>query len=429
MWTTRHAAIRLTRRRIRCSAAGVCPAATIAAVPKVYAITSIWVFTLCLGFTAPRWAQAAPFTPRSDADVVETVPARATDPAAREMQALRQAWRARPQDLESATRLAWRYQQEVAATGDPRYMGYIQAALQPWWSLPDPPAEVRVLRAVVRQFDHQFDPALADLRAVLDEDPDHVQALAWQLAIQVVRADYRGARASCEALAPLVSPLVGAACRAQVEAATGRAGSAAAGLRAALQAQPRADAAERLWSLTRLAEIEVHRGDATAAQSAFDQALAVGLDDVYLQAAYADFLLDQGRAADVVARLKDRARADVLLLRLALAAKAAGDPRGADSARELQARFDAARLRGDTSHRKEEARAALALRADVPLALKLARENWAEQREPADARVLLEAALAARDRSAAQPVLQWLADSGFDSMPLRLLADRVKALQ
>ena len=377
---------------------------------------------------APGLAQAAPFTPRSDAQIVETVPARATDPAAREMQALRQAWRARPQDLEAATRLAWRYQQEVAATGDPRYMGYIQAALQPWWALPDPAPEVRVLRAVVRQFDHQFDAALADLRAVLDADPEHAQATAWQLAIQMVRADYRGARDSCESLTPLVSPLVGAACLAQVEAATGRAGSAAAGLRAALQSQPRADAAEKLWSLTRLAEIEVHRGDAAAAQAAFDQALALGLDDVYLQAAHADFLLDQGRPADVVARLKDRSRADVLLLRLALAAKAAGDPKAADHARELQARFDAARLRGDTSHRKEEARHALALRGDVALALKLARENWAEQREAADARVLLEAALAARDRAAAQPVLHWLADSGFDSVPLRLLADRLKAL-
>jgi hypothetical protein len=372
--------------------------------------------------------RAAPFTPSADGQVVETVPARATDPAAREMLALRQAWRARPQDLEAATRLAWRYQQEVAATGDPRYIGYIQAALQPWWTLNDAPSEVRVLRAVVRQFDHEFEPALADLQAVLTADPGHVQARAWQLAIRMVRADYRGARDSCEQLVPRVSPLVGAACRAQVDAATGNAGAAAARLRAALQAQGSADKAERLWSLTRLAEIEVHRGDGAAAQAAFEQALAIGLDDVYLQAAHADLLLDQGRAAEVVARLKGRSRADVLLLRLALASKAAGDPKAAESARELRDRFDAARLRGDTSHRKEEARHALALQGDTARALKLARENWAEQHEAADARVLLEAALAARDRAAAQPVLQWMAESGFASVPLQQLADRIKAL-
>ena len=375
---------------------------------------------------------AAPYTPATDDVVVETVPARALDPAAREMQALRQAWRANPQDLNRATRLAWRYQAEVAATGDPRYMGYIQATLQPWWSLPEPPADVRVLRAVVLQFDHRFEPALADLQAVLRSEPDNITAAAWQLAIRMVLADYAGARKSCEQMAGLVSPLISVACHAQVDAATGRAGPAAAALRAALQREKASDTGERLWSLTRLAEIEERRGETVAAEAAFEQALALGQTDVYLMAAHADFLLDRGRAADVLARLKDRGRADVLLLRLALAAKVSGTGKTAQSndyARELQARFDAARLRGDTSHRKEESRFALAVHGDVPLALKLARENWAEQREAADARVLLEAALAARDRAAAAPVLKWLADNAFEDVRLRPLADRVRALQ
>ena len=374
---------------------------------------------------------AAPYTPATDDVVVETVPARALDPAAREMQALRQAWRANPQDLGHATRLAWRYQAEVAATGEPRYMGYIQATLQPWWALPDPPAEVRVLRAVVLQFDHRFEPALADLQAVLRLEPDNTPAAAWQLAIRMVLADYAGARNSCEKMAGLVSRLINVACHAQVDAATGRAGPAAAALRVALQdaQQRQGDIGERLWSLTRLAEIEERRGDLAAAEAAFEQALALGRTDVYLMAAHADFLLDRGRPADALLRLQDRGRADVLLLRLALAAKTRGDAKAADYARELQARFDAARLRGDTSHRKEESRFALAVHGDVPLALALARENWAEQREAADARVLLEAALAARDRAAAAPVLKWLADNAFEDVRLRPLAERVRALQ
>ena len=388
-------------------------------------------FVLTLSLLAGAFgplARAAPYTPAADNVVVETVPSRALDPAAREMQALRQAWRANPQDLDKATRLAWRYQAEVAATGDPRYMGYIQATLQPWWTLPEPPVEVRVLRAVVLQFDHRFDPALLDLQAALAAEPDNATAAAWQLAIRMVLADYAGARNSCEQMADGVSALLTAACRAQVDAATGNAGPAATALRAALQREPRADAGEKLWSLTRLAEIEERRGDASAAEAAFEQALALGQTDVYLLAAFADFLLDRGRAADVLLRLKDRGRADVLLLRLALAAKVSGDAKAPEYARELQARFDAARLRGDTSHRKEEARFALAVHGDVPLALKLAGENWAEQREAADARVLLEASLAARDRSAAAPVLKWLDANRFEDVRLRPLAERVKAL-
>ncbi len=382
---------------------------------------------LC-GFVLGTAAWAAPFTPDGDSRVLETVPARASDPAAREMQALRQAWRAQPQDLDTAVRLAWRYQAEVAATGDPRYMGYIQAALQPWWTLPDPPDEVRVLRAVLLQFDHQFEPALRDLAAVLARQPDDARAASWQLAIRLVTADYAGARDSCRRLAPQVSALVASACQAQIDALTGRAQPAAQALRAALQREAGADVDERLWSLTRLAEIEERRGQWAAAEAAFNEALALQRPDVYLWAAHADFLLDRGRPADVLRQLQDRGRADVLLLRLALAAHALGDPRAAALQRELQARFDAARLRGDTSHRKEEARHALVLLGDKPLALRLARENWAEQKEPADARTLLEAALAAGDKAAAAPVLQWLAASSIESVALQGLAARVRVL-
>lgn len=380
---------------------------------------------LCL----PAVVMAAPYTPSDDAQVVERVPARASDPRAREFHALRQQLRRDPQDLALAVRFAQRCYDEVAAQGDPRYIGYAQAALQPWLALADPPPAVRVLRAILLQFDHRFELALEDLDAVLRAEPDHVEAGAWRTAILMVRADYVGARESCRQLAPYATPLGAAACRAQVDAATGRAAPAAAALRAALGEYPQASAPERLWALTRLAEIEERRGEFAAAEAAFREALALDVPDVYVRAAYADFLLDRGRPAEVLTLLQDRARADVLLLRLALAARATGDPGAAGLAQELNSRFDAARRRGDTSHRKEESRFALALQGDVGRALALARENWAEQREAADARILLEAALAAHDAAAAAPVLQWLADNQFESVVLQRLAASVRELR
>ena len=393
-----------------------------------YRFSRLAAFALLAGALAtPLTVSSAPFTPANDAQVLERLPTRASDPRARDLLALRQAWRAEPKALPAALRLAERYQDEVAATGDPRYMGYAQAALQPWWDLPDPPPGVRVARAVVLQFDHRFEPALADLAAALRQEPANARAWSWQTAIQMVRANYSDARASCEQLASLSPALVGAACRAQVDATTGRAAAASRGLRAAIDAARTEDAALRLWSLTRLAEIDERRGDFAAAEAAFREALDIGEPDVYLLAAYADLLLDRGRPADVLALLKDRGRADVLLLRLVLAARPAGDASGAAAATELAARFDAARLRGDTSHRKEEARFLLAQPGRAADALALARLNWAEQREPADARVLLEAALAAGEPAAAAPVLRWLADSGLESVALQALAARVQA--
>ena len=68
------------------------------------------------------------------------------------------------------------------------------------------------------------------------------------------------------------------------------------------------------------------------------------------------------------------------------------------------------------------------MRGDAARALVLAQQNFAVQREPADARVLLEAALAARDAAAAAPVLAWMAASGIESVALQALAARVKGL-
>ena len=91
----------------------------------------------------------------------------------------------------------------------------------------------------------------------------------------------------------------------------------------------------------------------------------------------------------VLVLLKDKERSDLLLLRLAIAGKATGAAQAAAWSDALSARFDAARLRGDALHQKEEARFALAVLGQPKRALPLASANYTLQREPADARVLL----------------------------------------
>ncbi|HET7526265.1 MAG TPA: hypothetical protein VFK10_10015 [Burkholderiaceae bacterium] len=348
-------------------------------------------------------AAAAPYVPQSDDQVVERLPLRADDRAARELAALRAAWRRDPRDIAAAVRLAAAYIDQAGAEGDPRYVGYAQSTLQPWWRDAQAPAAVRVMRAIVLQYDHRFDDALADLDAAVRDEPDDAQAWAWITAIHLVRADLEPARRACDRLAELSPELVGAACHAQIDALTGHATQAATSLRSALHEDAGADPALRLWVLTRLAETEALRGDVAAAERAFGDALKLAL-------------------------LKDKGRADVLLLRLAIAAKAAGDDRRDALTRELAARFDAARARGDTSHRKEEARFTLALLQQPERALELARANYEQQREVADARIVLEAALAARQRDGAQPVLQWMDATGIESPVLRALAAKLREL-
>ncbi len=385
------------------------------------------VVSLCLALPLC----AAPRLPSADSEVLERLPGRANDPRARALTDARRQSARKPNDLAAAEALVRRYLDEVAAEGDPRYIGYAQAALAPWWNLPEPPPVVRVLRAVLRQFNHEFDAALSDLAAVLKLEPNHAEALSWQAAIAMVQARYADARVACERLAPQTTALIAVACMANVDSVVGRAGPASAALGAALAKPTSGDAedapAQRLWALTRLAEIEERRGEWAAAQARYRQALAIDIADTYVLAAYADFLLDRNRPNEVLALLKDKQRSDLLLLRLALAAQAAAAPELAGWTRELSARFDAARLRGDNAHQKEEARFTLAILARPDRALTLAQANYAVQREPADARMLLEAALAARAPQAAAPALKWLTENQVESVALRVLARQFEA--
>ncbi|WP_449405986.1 hypothetical protein [Massilia phosphatilytica] len=89
---------------------------------------------------------------------------------------------------------------------------------------------------------------------------------------------------------------------------------------------------------------------------------------------------------------------------------------------ELAARFDAGERRGDGVHLREQARFELALRGDTGRALAIARRNWDVQKETADARILLEAALAAHDAASARPVLDWMRSAHVEDVQLARLA-------
>jgi predicted Zn-dependent protease len=181
----------------------------------------------------------------------------------------------------------------------------------------------------------------------------------------------------------------------------------------------------RLWALTVLAETDARLGDSEAAERHFREALSLGPRDSYLLGAYADFLLDARRPDEVRTLLQNESRIDPLLLRLALADQALGAPTLASRVTDLGERFAANRRRGDTSHQREEARFALYLLKDSQEALRLAEANWAQQREPWDARVLLAAALAAARPAAARPVLDWLQTTHLEDDHVRELAAKL----
>jgi hypothetical protein len=370
----------------------------------------VWGLVWSVGGVAA--ALGAPHVPDEDATVLERLPLRRSDPVAAELRKLRGA------------ALARRYFELAMAQGDPRYVGYAEAALRD--AHDDPPAEVLFVRGLLKQYRHDFPGALTDLDNALRHDPEFVGARSWRAAIFMVGAKYREAAQECQALEAIASELLATGCRASVDAATGKTRSAYDDLNAELERRGDAAPLIRLWALTRLAEFASRIGEPAVAERRFREALALELRDDYLLAAYADFLLQQGRAAEVGALLKKWGQSDNLLLRRALAAKVQKLPEAQKYAQALGERFAEAALRGERLHLGEEARYLLDLKGDAKGALAAARENWKTQREPRDAAILLEAALAAGERKAAEPALRWLEESGFEDARLRRLGAQLK---
>jgi len=361
---------------------------------------------------------AAPFVPDNDDAVVERLPEQA-DPSLKEIKRLRAALARDSRNLDIGAAVARRSIEAARATGDPRFLGQAQAALTPWWNADDPPSAALLLRATLKQSQHDFAGAIKDLDRLLTREPSNGQALLTRATVLTVRGHYADAQADCRKLARLTSALVVASC---VAAPASLGGNADDAYRTLMQAFARGGDSPviRAWALTLAAEIAARRGDADSADAHFQAAFKLDPRDAYLRAAYADFLLDNGRAREALPLLKDDTRNDSLLLRLALAERALPDMQVMfDSHRaDLAARFDAARARGDTLHQREEARFELEIRGDAKKSLALARDNWKVQREPADLRILGQAALAAGDAAALEIVNTWIDDTRLQDATL-----------
>lgn len=329
-----------------------------------------------------------------------------------------------------AVELARRYIDLGRSEADPRYQGYAQAALSPWWSDEKPPLDVLLLlRAMLRQSRHDFGGALADLAQVLDRDPRNAQAWLTRAVILRVTGDYAEGRRSCARLVRLAEPLVGTACIAAIASLTGEGERSYRLLLQQLEQVQDIDDAERLWVLTLLAEMAARLDRSPAADAHFRDALSLGIRDPYLLAAYADFLLDEGRPSEALRLVKNETRIDGLVLRRVLAERSLDGASPDAGVRDLQARFEAGHRRADTVHRREEAWFTLKLLNEPKRALGIAMENWAVQREPTDARIALEAGLAAHDYSTVEPVVRWLEENRLEDIRIKPLIARFKEVR
>lgn len=338
---------------------------------------------------------------------------------------LRQAQRADPRDPAAAAALVQALLDRARLDGDPRHLGEARAVLEPWWAADGLPPALRLWRATLRQALHEFEPAAEDLAPLLAPEA-RAAAPEWSAAAALTRAAIRQvqgrleeAAEDCERLlapgTPAAAALPARACLADLATLSGPPEPGRA-----LLARLDAGEAGPPWLARLRAEVAERAGDLAEAERLHRRAVD-GRPEVLALAALADLLADQGRWAEVLALLEARPAAEALRLRQARAAQALGRPEAAAWRQALAATAASRALRGDLAHAREDAWRLLHLEGRPDEALLRAEANWAVQKEPADARLLLEAARAAGRPEAAAPVQAWLRARGLQDRRLAAL--------
>lgn len=376
------------------------------AVPSPRLVRGIFFLGLLSSLPA---SAATPYRPADDSIVLERLPA-APLPVVR----------AAPPALtaEQAAAIAQLQINRARSSGDPRFLGYAQGALAPWWRSEDAPDAVLLIRATLRQSFHDFDGALGDLDRLLARRPDDAQAWLTRATVLRVLGRYPEAGAACMRLQGLVDPFASQLCTAAVRGLSGELAAAIRmldGLRPGLKTQPPSIVA---WYFAERAEMSSRAGDSAKAEALYREALAEVPEDLNLRVACADLLLDRDGAQDVLELIDADSAVDELRLRRALALRALNDPAFGALDAQIRNGFDAARRRGEALHRREEALYVLRTTSEARRALQLAQDNWAVQHEPWDARLLIEAAQAAGRPDAAAPVRTWIASTGYQDARL-----------
>ena len=351
---------------------------------------------------------ADPYRPSQDDEILEVLP-RLAFASQDELTQLRRSLAEAPDDETLAVAVAHRYLQFGNDTGDPRFFGYARAALKPWWNVAAPSAVILQLRAKLHEKDHLYDLALADLLRLTEQQPQNAQALIEIANICRVQGRYADAWQACDTLSTFAHEAQVTLCRVPLQAVTGEAESAYDAL-AKIASQAREIWPTAVpWICVVQAQIAYSLDDTQAAERHFREGLLSSPNNLQLLRNYADLLIDLGRNAEAVSLLRNHVQDNGVLLRAAIAAKRDGQATLATEWHaQLTSRFEEIRLRGSLPHRRYEARYELELQGNPQRALELALENWEVQRELRDTRNLLEAALAARDPSSVQHVLEFL---------------------
>lgn len=291
--------------------------------------------------------------------------------------------------------------------GDSRIVGAAGGILRPFIASGD--TETLYLAAVARQYQHDFDGALTLLDRAIAADPSGINIRLTRATIYTVQGRLDDALADCRSLSNL-RPDVGFLCQSTALILTDQAPVVATRLADILAQPDLLPDSLRTWAIGLQGEIAALQGDDRASLTYFNSLIAADPSVIRERLLAADGWMRLGEPQAAIDVLADAPPVDGVLLRRVLALRELGNTADSDRLEaELARRVTQNLDLGLTSHAREDGLYFLLIANDPAAALERAQVNWALQHEVEDARLLIDAAIAAGQPDAAAPVAEWIA--------------------
>ena len=376
---------------------------------------------LCALAAVPPASAQERFLPAASA-VVLSSSVHARDGRQAALRTLDQAWRAKPQDLDAALAYARAVFILGLTEGDLRWFGSAKAALAPWWTAADLSAEGHFLRGLVKQGFHDFDAGLQDIERAIAQEPRRAEFWSWRFALHLLLANMAAAQQDTEEMARLFGSQEADVYRAVLLYRTGQPLPAVQMLTRAIRSPNNRDASSQDWLIFHLGEAHRVAGQPAQAIAVWGQRLQASQQSHLIRLSLAELLNQQGQYTQAKATALHKADTssltDALLMQALLASRGLKDADEARLASQVGARLKSQALRQESLIERPKLIYQIAYGQDVAAGMALSIENWQLQKEPPDALLFVQAALALGQARAAGPVVDWAEKTGYNDPQL-----------
>jgi tetratricopeptide (TPR) repeat protein len=382
------------------------------------------LLTLVMGVSLSAWAQPR-LTPAPD-QIVLPASVHAQNNQAGSLREVEREWRKNRNDLPASLNYARAVFLLGLTEGDLRWYGSAKAALQPWWGAATLPADGHFLRALVKQGFHDFKGGIEDLSAAIAIDPTQPEYWSWRFSLNLLTANMPAARADCDAIGQRFGRDEGQACAATLMYRTGQAQQAIPLLNRLVDLPDYQGPFTQDW-------LRYHQGEAYRTAGQYEQAIAVWEKHVQarpnshlVKLTLTELLNQQGQFAKARRYANTDSPTDALLVQALLASRGLKDGDTQRLADLFENRMNNQSLRGESLIERPTMVYLITYGRDNAKGLELAADNWSTQNEPADAVLLVQAALKANQPRRAEPVLAWMKSTGYTDPVLKALAEELQ---